>query len=529
MTQAVSNTIPALSRISDFPYHWANATPGHPAVRFGNEVQDYRTFAKNIDAFARAMIAAGVQKGDRVCTLSTPRPEYFTCFMAAASIGAIWTGLNPKYTTGEMTRVLHDARPAVVLALATYGEDRLAETLAEAVKEAELPAYMVVFGGEAHGYQPLADFLGAGDAVSDDNLSARRGAVKTMDPALVVYTSGSTGEPKGALLSHMGLCHAYSVQTAHFGMEGAGLFCNLPINHIGCAGDLSCGPLVGGGTIIFMEQFDPLAMLSDIDTGVAHALLGVPTMLQMMTELPEFEKTNFSQVRLVCWGGAALPINVLKTLRTKGCPLGVTYGMSEVPGSITMSSLDASDFQLTTRVGKPAPGLEVRLLNDDGKVCATGEEGEVTLRHPSLLLGYFGKPEKTAEAYDKDGYFLTGDVGVFDADGYLQLVGRKKEMFKSGGYNIYPREIEMCLESHPDVQIAAVVAVPDPKFQEVGKAFVLSRSQRNVDDFAAELRDLCIQRLANYKRPKSIEIRTDLPMLPVGKVDKRQLKAVNNI
>ncbi len=524
MTDAVQNTIPALKRISDYPRHWAETSPENPALRFGDEVQDYRTFAGKVDAYARAMIVAGVQKGDRVCTLSTPRPEYFTCFMAAASIGAIWTGLNPKYTVGEMARILRDARPALVLTLAAFGKDRLVETLAEAVKETRLSAHMVVFGGEVKGYQPFAEFLAAGEAVSADVLATRRNAVETMDPALIVYTSGSTGLPKGALLSHMGLSHGYSVQTAHFGMEGAGLFCNLPINHIGCAGDLGCGPLVGGGTIIFMEQFDPQAMLADIDRGIAHALLGVPTMLQMVTELPEFSTTDFSKVRLVCWGGAALPINVLKMLRTKGCPLGVTYGMSEVPGSITMSPLDANDEQLTTRVGKPAPELEVRLLDDSGNVCDVGQEGEVTLRHPSLLLGYFNQPEKTAEAYDRDGFFLTGDIGVFDQHGYLQLIGRKKEMFKSGGYNVYPREIEMCLESHPDVQIAAVIAVPDLKFQEVGKAFVLSKSRRDPEEFAAELRELCIQRLANYKRPKSIEIRADLPMLPVGKVDKPKLQ-----
>lgn len=512
---------PLLPRISDYPAYWAERTPDAAAFFFGDERCDFPRFRELVDRYARALVAAGVEKGDRVSVLSTPRPEFFVALLATASIGGIWVGLNPRYTPGEIARVLADAAPSVVLALASFEGEDLARKLGEAAGIAAFSGRIVVFGDTPDEFDA---FLGGGERISEDALAARRAGVTPEDPALIVYTSGSTGEPKGALLTHFGLCHGYSVQTTHFALEGACIVCNLPVNHIGCVGDLCCAPMAGGGAITFMERFDPQAILAAIDSGQVHCMLGVPTMLQIMTELPAFATTDFSRVRLICWGGAALPKNVLARLREKGCRLGVTYGMSEVPGSITMSAAGADDDALTQTVGNLTVGLDWRLVADDGSVCATGAEGEVRLKHPSILSAYYRRPEATAEAFDADGYFRTGDVGVIDAAGNLRLVGRKKEMFKSGGYNVYPREIEVCLEQHPDVALAAVIGVPDPLFQEVGHAYVIPTRGVAHDGLAERLADWCRERLANYKRPKRIAVSAELPLLPVGKVDKVALK-----
>lgn len=518
---AAGDGVPMLARISDYPAHWADRTPGAPAVYFGDARHDYPWLRDEVDRYARALVAAGIGKGDRVSVLSTPRPEFFIAFLATASIGGIWVGLNPRYTPGEIARVLADAAPAVVLALASFEGEDLAGRLCDAARLAAFTGRLVIFGDAP---DELDAFLGGGDRIDDDALAARRAAVTPEDPALIVYTSGSTGEPKGALLTHFGLCHGYSVQTAHFSLEGATIVCNLPVNHIGCVGDLCCAPMVGGGAIAFMERFDPDGILAAIDRGQVHCLLGVPTMLQLMTELPAFAATDFSRVRLICWGGAALPRNVLARLRAKGCPLGVTYGMSEVPGSITMSAPGAGDDELTGTVGNPTRGLDLRVVADDGHVCAAGEEGEVRLKHPSVLHAYYRRPAATEEAFDAEGYFRTGDVGVLDGDGNLRLVGRKKEMFKSGGYNVYPREIEVCLEQHPEVALAAVIGVPDPLYQEVGHAYVIPGPGASEDGLAGRLAEWCRERLANYKRPKRISVSAELPLLPVGKVDKVELK-----
>lgn len=523
-TRAVAGIVPVLARISDYPGYWADNTPDAAAIFFEGERWSYRELQQRIDRCARALVAAGVDKGDRVSVLSTPRPEFFVTFLATASIGAVWVGLNPRYTPSEIARVLADAAPSVVLALATFEGEDLAGRLAESASLAEFGGRLVVFGGTHDGFEDHDTFLAAGDAVGADALGARRADVTPQDPVLIVYTSGSTGEPKGALLTHFGLCHGYSTQTTHFELAGACIICNLPINHIGCVGDLCCAPLVGGGAISFMERFDPEAILAAIDNGQVHCMLGVPTMLQMITELPAFATTDFSGVRLICWGGAALPRNVLAKLRVKNRRLGVTYGMSEVPGSITMSTLGANDDELTETVGRPVAGLNLRIVADDGRVCAVGEEGEVRLRHRSVLLAYFRRPEATSETFDAEGYLKTGDVGVLDSAGNLRLVGRKKEMFKSGGYNVYPREIELCLEQHPDVALAAVIGVPDTLYQEIGHAYVIPKQGVEQAHLAQTLDAWCRERLANYKRPKRITINTELPLLPVGKVDKVALK-----
>ncbi len=529
---AYVGNVPLLERISDYPAHWAEKTPSAPAIYFGDERHDYPWLRDEVDRFARALIAAGIGRGDRVSVLSTPRPEFFVAFLATVSIGGIWVGLNPRYTPGEIARVLSDATPSVVFSLVAFEKEHLAGRLAQAAELVAFEGLLVSFGGRDDRFVDLAAFLGEGERISADTLTAQRAAVAAQDPALIVYTSGSTGEPKGALLTHFSLCHGYATQTEHFAVEGAAIVCNLPVNHIGCVGDLCCAPMVGGGAITFMERFDPNGILTAIDQGKAQCVFGVPTMLQILTELPAFDTTDFSRVRLVSWGGAALPANVLARLRGKGCPLGLTYGMSEVPGSITMSTPGAGDDELTQTVGRPTVGLDLRLVADDGHICAPGEEGEVRLKHPSVLHAYYRRPAATEEAFDAEGYFRTGDVGVLDDDGNLRLVGRKKEMFKSGGYNVYPREIEICLEQHPEVALAAVIGVPDPLYQEVGHAYVIpgqgvaheGGAEGGAEGLAERLADWCRERLANYKRPKRITVSADLPLLPVGKVDKVELK-----
>lgn len=516
--------IPRFERISDYVTHWAAEIPDAPAFRFGSETQSYAELSASVDRWACAMLASGIAPGDRVAMLSTPRPEYFISFLAAASIGAVWLGLNPKYTETEIARTLSDATPTLVIALHSFEGVDLTETLVKAMHVAKVSPELTVFGGEASGFADLNIFLSVGESVAPEKLQQTRDAVGRDDAALIVYTSGSTGAPKGAMLAHRGLCHGYPVQSTHFGLFGASILCNLPINHIGCVGDLSCGPLVAGGTLVFMERFDPQAILDAIATRRIDCLLGVPTILQIISELPGFDKTDFSHMQLVCWGGAAIPANVLARYRAKGCPLGLTYGMSELPGSITMSAPGADDRELTQTVGRPVDPLDIRLVGDDGNLCAVGEEGEVRLRHESVLLGYFNREDATREAFDAEGYFRTGDVGVMDPEGTIRLVGRKKEMFKSGGYNVYPREIEMVLESHPAIATAAVVAVPDVTWQEIGWAFVLAPGCTDPTALQRELTELCREQLANYKRPKRILVRAELPMLPIGKVDKVRLK-----
>ncbi|WP_019630366.1 class I adenylate-forming enzyme family protein [Actinomadura atramentaria] len=511
--------VPEHDRLADYVRHWAAAAPDAPAWAFGDAVATYAELSAQVDAVARALLAAGVRRGDRVAMLTTPRPEFWQTFLACASVGAVWVGLNPRYRLGEMEHVVTDSRPVLLLALAR-AEDREFGDDARAVAERGEVGSVVLFGDGEPGW---AAFLAAGAAVPDDALEAARAAVTPDDAALIVYTSGSTGTPKGAVLGHRAICTCFRIQARHQSASVLRVIANLPVNHIGGVGDLCCTPLVGGGTIVFQERFSPDAVFDAVERHRVTALMQVPTTLKLLSEHPRFASADLSSLEAVHWGGGPLPAHVVRRYRRVASRLGVTYGLTEITGSVTYSDPDASDEVLSTTVGRPIPEIDVRLAGPDGKDVGVGAEGEVQVRHPGRMLGYFRNPDATLAAGTPDGYLRTGDVAVRRADGNLQLVGRQKEMFKSGGYNVYPREIELAVEAHPAVRMAAVVAVPDPVYDEVGVAFV------ECDAAAAltpeDLHVWCRARLANYKIPKVFSLVSELPLLPVGKIDKKALAA----
>ena len=517
-----------LERISDYVAHYAWLMPESEALIFKDQVRNYHEFAHEVDQFAKALLARGVEPGDRVAVLTTPRPEYFISFLATASIGAIWLGLNPTHTRHELAYTVADSEPKLLFSIASFEGRAYTEDVKALRDEHPSVAEAIAFDESMDGITARADFLAGGEGVSHEALAQRRAAVKPLDCCLIVYTSGSTGRPKGAMLSHYSLCYGYTTQAAQWeAVTGVPRgICNLPVNHIGSIGDLCCVPLVAGGAIVFMERFDPQQILLAIPKWRVAILASVPTALQYLLALPQFYDADLSSLKMIAWGGAALPADVLTRIRTLAVTPGLAYGMSEVPGSISMSDVDASDEVLLNTVGHPLAGLAIKLIKEDGTPAAVGEAGEIAVKHKNLMVGYFKRPQATAKSYTKDGYFLTGDIGVLRPDGNLRLVGRAKEMFKSGGYNIYPREIELCLEKHPQIVMAAVVGVPDAVFQEVGHAHLITSPSSDVNE--EQIKAWCRAHLANYKVPKKIFFHEQLPMLPIGKVDKIRLKEMGD-
>ena len=504
-------------RISDFPVLHAAATPDRVALRFGEESITYAELAARVDEHARALLAHGVEPGDRVAILASPRPEFVVSYLAAASIGAVWQGLNPRYTSRELGYVLADARPKVILAAAPEDVPGALETLGAAASGTGLAAPIDL-------HVDAQRFVASGVDVPAASLSARRASVVPDDPVMVVYTSGSTGEPKGALLRHAGLVRLGKVESRVWGLADPVVLCNLPINHIGSVGDLLGVPLVAGGTVVLRESFDGRQVLTDVARYGITALFQVPTQLQRIAALPEFESADLTSLELVGWGGSALPQDTMDRFRRAGCALVSTYGLTEATFSVTYTDADASDEVMLHTVGRPDPEIDVRLLGEDGEWVPDGEEGEVCLRHPAAMAGYLNRPEATREAFTSAGWLRTGDIGRLRPDGNLVLVGRISEMFKSGGYNVYPREVELVLEGHPDVAAAAVVSRPDPEFQEVGVAFVQPRAGVALE--GEPLRVWARDHLAGYKLPKVVVVLDELPLLPVGKVDKVSLKSL---
>jgi acyl-CoA synthetase (AMP-forming)/AMP-acid ligase II len=500
----------------------AATSPDAVATVFEGVERSYADLARRIDALAAALLGAGVGKGDRVAALQTPCPDYLVSFLAAATVGAIWVGLNPKHRIEELRHVLEDARPRVVLSRSRVGERDYSSDLTVLAKELAGPERLVIFEGDppVAGAVTMADFLAGGDAIDPAEVARRTGEVGGRDPCLIVYTSGSTGRPKGALLHHEGVLGFARAQDRIWPVRPLRVVNYFPISHIGCVIDVTVPALVAAGSLIFMEAFDPAGCLDLMERHAVTFWCSVPSVFKLQLESEGFARRDLSAVRLIAWEGAAMPRETLAAL-SRVCPrLATNYGMTETGSAITVVEPTDDLEMLADSVGWAFPQVEVRLARPDGAEVSEGEAGEVWARSPYNMTGYWNQPQATAEALSADGYFRTGDLAVRRADGRYRIVGRLKEMYKSGGYNVYPREVEMVLEEHPAVGVAAVVGVPDPVWQEVGAAFVSTVGAVT----AQELQDWCRARLANYKAPKTIKVLGDLPLLPIGKVDKAELR-----
>jgi acyl-CoA synthetase (AMP-forming)/AMP-acid ligase II len=284
--------------------------------------------------------------------------------------------------------------------------------------------------------------------------------------------------------------------------------------------DITAPCIVAGGTLHFMEQFDPSSATHMIETEKLTIWGSVPSVFAMQMATPEYKTTDLSSLQLILWEGAAMPDDMIGELLKIGPPLATNYSMTESVSGITVLPPTRDREILANSVGGAFPGVEIRLTDLDGNEVADGEPGEVTFKSRYAFLGYWRRADATAEAFTSDGYFKSGDLAVRRPDGRYRVVGRLKEMYKSGGYNVYPREVEAVLEEHPAVVLAAIVSTDDPLWQEIGIAYVTLSEEIEPKILEA----WCRARLANYKIPKRIFIEPHMPLLPIGKIDKVALK-----
>jgi fatty-acyl-CoA synthase len=514
---------PLLARISDYVGLHAAAHPEREALALGERRWTYRRLAGEVDRFAASLHAAGVRRGDRVAILATPRPECFLGCLAAASLGAITLGLNPKFPLEELRGLVADAEPRLLLGFARDAEGDHRDALVALASAGPSPVRAVALGGPGEpGATAWEAWLAEGDRVPPADLARTRAAVATRDAALLVYTSGTTGRPKGALIPHRALALCGAVQAGRWHADPLRVLCNLPVNHIGFMGDVCAYALVAGGTTVFMERFEPDAIPALIERERLTGWGQVPTMFALTLAQPDFARRDLSSLRRIVWGGARAPRELIVALQRTGATVSTSYGSTETGGSVTYTDDDAGLEQLAETVGRPDPHYEVRIAGAAGRPVAAGEVGEIQVRGDHVMLGYWRRPEATREAIDAEGWLHTGDLALLRPDGCFALRGRTSEMYKSGGENVYPREVELALEEHPGVLLAAVFGAPDPLYGEVGHAFVMRRP--GSDPTEAELRDHCRARLVNFKVPKRVVVRDALPMLPIGKVDKRALR-----
>lgn len=517
----LKSDIPVLVRISD---HLDRQVKLRPHQDFLVQDATRLTYAQTkvaVDALAKDLMASGIGPGDRVAFMGNPTPTFWIHFLAVTSIGTIWLGLNPKYTSSELDHVVGDAQPSALFGVAPVDGIPLDDGFARLMESHGSLQDLVLLDSDWAGN---SDLHTSARGVSDAELATRRANVAAKDPAFLVYTSGSTGRPKGAVLTHLGsnVCNVIAVERK--GLSDRRIICNLPISHIGAIGDICGRTMTGGGTLFMHEQFSPGAVLRTIEAERLNTIAGVPTMMQMCVDHPLFATTDLSSIDLIAWGGAAMPAELLQRLidatGAPHCTMG--YGMTEVTGGVTYSGLTDSVELLSTTVGTPDARQPFRIWHPDGREVTAGEAGEIQTKGDFVMAGYWRNPEATAAAFTDDGWFATGDIAIFRPDGHVEIMGRMSEMFKSGGYNVYPREVELALEEHNDVSMAAVVSISDRIFQEIGVAYVMG----SADLDPVSLRAFAAERLANYKLPKRITVMEQLPMLPIGKVDKKALHAL---
>jgi fatty-acyl-CoA synthase len=481
---------------------------------------DYPAFVSEVDGLARALLAAGVGHGDRVAVWTANRAESVVTQYATATIGAVLVGVNPAYQQAELDYVLRHAGVSVVLAAENHRDSDYGRMLAEAGRGGWQGSAVLFDTGR------WTEFLDAGRRIDDARLAAAKAAVVPDDVFCLQYTSGTTGAPKGAVITHRSaLNNGLSAGRGLRLTERDRLCVCLPFFHAFgiVASNLAC-TTHGAAIVISAPGFDTTAVLATVERERCTALHGVPTMFIAELAHPDFDSFDLSSLRTGIMGGSPCPQDVVHavTHRMGMSELTVGFGMSELTSLTTQTRVDDPLERRYGTVGRPLPHLEARVVDADGRTVRCDEVGQLVVRGYSRMAGYWDDAEQTAAAIDADGWLHTGDLATIDAGGYLQIVGRLKDMVCRGGENVYPREIEDVLHRLPDVVEAQVVGVPDPKYGEEVLAAVHLRSGSDLDEDA--VRTHCREHLAYYKVPRYVVFTQDFPRTASGKVKKRELR-----
>ena len=488
----------------------------HAGVRF-----TYAEFLGIVRQVATGLLDLGVTAGDRVGVWSPNRWEWTVVQYATAEIGAILVNINPAYRTSELTYVLGQSGISVVLAAESYKDSDYAGMLEQVRPETPGVREVVLF--ESEQWQTIVD-----TPADEQRLSEIASSLRAADPINIQYTSGTTGFPKGATLSHSNILNnGYMVGELVNYTEQDRVCIPVPFYHcFGMVmGNLACTSH-GAAMVIPAPTFDPVASLTAVEKERCTSLYGVPTMFIAELALDNLADFDLGSLRTGIMAGSPCPENTMRRVMGEmGMEeVSICYGMTETSPVSTQTRVDDSVDRRVSTVGRVGPHLEVKIADPStGETLPIGEPGELCTRGYSVMLGYWENPEKTSEAL-VDGWMRTGDIGVMDSDGYIQVTGRIKDMIIRGGENIYPREIEEFLYTHPDVVDAQVIGVPDAKYGEELMAWI--RLSPGADEITAEsLRAFADGKLARHKIPRYVHIVEEFPMTVTGKVRKVEMRA----
>ena len=503
------------SSFADILRQLATSRGSSPALTFEDQTWSFAQLHERSSRTANALKAAGVGQGDRVALLTKNCAECFELMYACNKLGAIFTGLNWRLAPTEIQAIVQDAQPKVIIVSAT--EEAL---LTDACRKLSCIKRIVVLGQDFDNWRNAAADSDPGHSGAPDEV------------ALLLYTSGTTGLPKGVMLTNQGMSFTPRLAAESWGMDADSVnLVAMPMFHIGGCGYGSSTMTVGGHTIL-LREVNPARIIEVIAKHkVTHTFL-VPTVVQAVLEVPHVKEADLSSMQLLMYGAAPMgDVLLRRAIDVLGCQFMQAYGMTETAGTVVVLPPEDHEPQgpraaLLSSVGRVLPWVDMRVVDPQTKSdMPTGQVGEIWLRSAMVMQGYWNKPQDTAETLLEDGWLRTGDAAYLDADGYIYLFDRFKDLIISGGENIYPAEIENILNGHPAILEVAVIGMPHPRWGESPRAVVVLRQDMQATEQA--LISYARAHLAHYKCPTSVVFTTQLPRNASGKLLKRELRRVS--
>ena len=508
----------------------------------------YAEFRDEAERVARGLMALGIQRGHHVGIWATNYSEWALTQFATAKIGAVMVNVNPAYRTHELAYVLEQSEANAMILIGRFRNSDYVAMLNEVVPELKdanpgelrsprFPYLRNVICIPPHSDGPDAEtppgmwawdeMASKHSEVSPAQLAARQAECRPGDPVNIQYTSGTTGNPKGAMLTHHNLVsNGLYVGDAIELTENDRLCVPVPFYHcFGCVmGNLGC-ITHGAAIIIPSEHFDPLKTLQALERERCTALYGVPTMFIAQLSHPDFDNFDVSSLRTGIMAGSPCPIEVMRQVidRMGAGQMTIAYGQTEASPVITQTLTTDSIERRVSTVGKALPGVEARIVDPEtGQEVGPEVQGELQTRSSMVMQGYYNMPEATAAAIDGEGWLHTGDLATVDEHGYYKITGRLKDMIIRGGENVYPREIEEFLYTHPKISDVQVIGVPDERFGEEVMAWVMLKPGESAD--AEEIREFCRGRIAHFKIPRYVKVTEEFPMTVTGKIQKFRMR-----
>lgn len=514
-------------------------------VRHQNIRYTYAEFQAKVNQAARAFLAIGVQRGDRVGMWSPNCAQWTITQFATAKIGAILVNVNPSYRLTELEYAMNQSETKYLVTADTFKSSDYSGMLYELAPELTTSApgqlrskklpYLkgiINLATETRAGMWLWDeFVALADQVEQSQVDAIQATLSPQDPINIQYTSGTTGFPKGAALSHHNILNnGYFVAASQKLTDQDRMVIPVPLYH--CFGMVmgNLGCVTHGATMIYPDEgFDPKSVLEAVQAEKATALYGVPTMFIAEMDYPEFDQYDVSSLRTGVMAGSICPAEVMKAVNSKlhMKDVQIAYGMTETSPVSTQTASDDPFEKRVTTVGRTQPHLETQIIDPvAGTAVERGEIGELCTRGYSVMLKYWNNPEATAKAVDADGWMHTGDLATMDDEGYIQIVGRIKDMVIRGGENIYPKEVEEFLYTHPSISDVQVTGVPDKKYGEELIAWV--KLKANAEQVTADdLREFCKGKITHFKIPRYFKFTQEFPMTVTGKIQKFKMREIS--